>query len=442
MNISNRPRAAPAAVPADMAAHRAGIADPGCVPSGVDVRRFWSAYTVSALGSGVGAGALPLAAILILQVSDWQVSLLAVLAGVAGVAVVVPLGPFIEFHRKRPAMIGADLARFVALASVPAAAWLDVLTYPHLCLVAVTQTAATIVSNAASHPYLKTLTPAEDRARVNSRLETTTWTASTLGPPAGGLLVSATGPVASVLVDAISYLLAALGWRRIRTPEPPPPQPEQHHRRWLAEVIGGWHYIGTHPILRPLFANAQIFGGCIMASTPLIAVYLLRDLHFTPLQYGLALGIPCAAGALGSVLAPMVIRRAGLGRTLLIAGAGRCLWMSPILLAGPGPGGLALIIGADSALLLCAGIFNPAFATYRMAATSNTHLSRVVGAWAMSSKLVQPACIAGAGLLAAAAGIRTAIAVLSVALLASAVLLPWTALHSHTDNTVSEEGTR
>lgn len=75
-----------------------------------------------------------------------------------------------------------------------------------------------------------------------------------------------------------------------------------------------------------------------------------------------------------------------------------------------------------------AGVFNPAFATYRMSVTADTHLSRVVGAWAMTSKLVQPACIAAAGLLATAAGIRTAIAALSVVLLACAALLPWTAL--------------
>ena len=36
-------------------------------------------------------------------------------------------------------------------------------------------------------------------------------------------------------------------------------------------------------------------------------------------------------------------------------------------------------------------MFNPAFATYRMNVTADTHLSRVVGAWAMTGKIVQPA---------------------------------------------------
>ena len=398
---------------------------------GSDVRRFWAAYSVSALGSAVGAGALPLIAILVLHASDWQVSLLAVLAGLAGVAAAVPLGPIIEFHRKRPAMISADLIRFATLASIPATAAFGALSYGQLCAVAVVQTAAMIVSNAASNPYLKALASAAERTRVNSRLETTTWTASTLGPPVGGLLVSATSPVASVLIDAVSYLLAACGWLRIRRSEPPPPQPVGQHR-WLADTTAGWRYILHHQTLRKLYFNALAFGGCIMASSPLIAVYLLRDLHFSALQYGIALGAPCAAGALGSLLAPATIRRAGLGRTLLVSGAARCLWMSPILLAPPTTGGLVLIIAADSALLLFAGVFNPAFATYRMNVTADNHLSRVVGAWAATSKTVQPACIAAAGLLAAATSIRTAIAVLSVCLLCCAVLLPWTTLGRHT----------
>lgn len=416
--------------------HRAVVTAPGDrrpAANRRDLRRYWSAYAISALGSGVGTGALPLVAILVLHATDWQVSLLAALAGLAGVAVTLPLATWIEFARKRPAMISADLARFAALASVPAAAAAGVLSYAQLCAVAVVQTAGTIVSLAASNSYLKTLTAAGQRATVNSRLESTTWTAGTVGPPIGGLLVSWVGPLASVLADAASFLLSAFGWRRIHHREPPPPRPEREWR-WLSETVGGWQYILTHRPLALLFGNAMVFGGLVMASSPLIAVYLLRDLHFTPMEYGLALGLPCAAGVLGSLLAPVVIRRAGLTRTLLIFGAARCLWMSPILLAPATLGGLVLIIAADAALLLCAGVFNPAFATYRMGVTADSHLSRVVGAWAMTNKLVQPICIAAAGLLAAAAGIRTAIGVLAALLLTASALLPWTALRHHPDD--------
>jgi MFS family permease len=161
-----------------------------------------------------------------------------VLAGLASVVVTVPLGPWIEFHRKRPSMIAADLLRFATLAAVPVSAACGVLTYAQLCLTAVTQTAGAIVSSAAATAYVKGLVPGPRRAAVNSRLETTFWTSSTLGPPTGGLLVSVAGPLASITVDAISFALAAVGLRRIRHVEAVPPV-RTAGRHWPNETTDG-----------------------------------------------------------------------------------------------------------------------------------------------------------------------------------------------------------
>ncbi|GAA1581188.1 putative MFS family arabinose efflux permease [Actinoplanes couchii] len=192
-------------------------------------------------------------------------------------------------------------------------------------------------------------------------------------------------------------------------------------------MTAGWRHIAAHPVLRVLFVHALLFGGCIMALTPLIAILILRDLGFSPAQYGLALGVPCAAGVLGSLLAPRIIATAGLMPTLLVAGAARCLWMAVLPFAPGTPAGLVLIIGADAALLWCAGVFNPAFVTYRMQVTADGYLARVAAAWAVSSKVAQPAVIAAAGIAAAALGARIALLALAGVLLASIVILPWTA---------------
>ena len=156
---------------------------------GPDFRRLWGAYAVSELGTALAMGALPLIATLVLDSAVLQVALLSALAGVAGAALAVPLGPWIEFRRKRPVMIGADLLRFAALASIPIAALLDGLTYTQLCLVAVAQAVGGIVFTAAGGAHLKALVPAAVRGDANGRLEATFWTASTTGirrgPPSG-----------------------------------------------------------------------------------------------------------------------------------------------------------------------------------------------------------------------------------------------------------------
>src|SRR4051812_40198844 len=63
---------------------------PSPEPLSPDFRRLWTAFTVSAVGSAVGSGALPLVAVLVLDVSTFQVSLLAALSAVASAAIALP----------------------------------------------------------------------------------------------------------------------------------------------------------------------------------------------------------------------------------------------------------------------------------------------------------------------------------------------------------------
>jgi MFS family permease len=384
---------------------------------------LWGAYAVSELGTALAMGALPLIATLVLDSPVLQVSLLSALAGVAGAVLAVPLGPWIEFRRKRPVMIGADLLRFAALASIPVAAVFDRLTYTQLCLVAVAQAVGGIVFNAAGGAHLKALVPAADRGDANGRFEATFWTANSVGPPLGGVLISWLGATVTVAADSATFLLSALGIRRLRAPEPPPPV-RTPAPRWR-ELTAGWHYILTRSDLRALYFNSLVFGGCVMATAPLLAVVMLRDLGFQPWQYGLALGVPCVGGVLGSLLIRPLTRRYGERRMLLTFGAARAVWLVFLPLAGAGLTGLVIITAAQLALIVCAGAFNPTFATYRMVATADTHMSRVMSAWSISGQFIRPLFIAAGGLVAAATSARTALVVLAGLLLTSIVLLPW-----------------
>ena len=90
---------------------------------------LWSAYSISTFGTWIAFDAFSLVAILVLHAGPGQVSLLAAAGLAAGAAVAVPLGPWVEFRRKRPVMIAMDLTRFVALISVPLAFALHWLTF-------------------------------------------------------------------------------------------------------------------------------------------------------------------------------------------------------------------------------------------------------------------------------------------------------------------------
>ena len=177
---------------------------------------LWAAYAVSAYGSGLGFGAFPLIAILVLHAGPAEVSVLAAAGLAVGAAVAVPLGPWVEFRRKRPVMVAMDLTRFAALMSVPPRTRSAGSASPSCWWSRSSSAAAKIAFNAASGACLKALVRPEDLLVANGRFESTTWTATVVGPPLGGAAIGVFGPVTTVLADAVSYLLSAAGIARDR----------------------------------------------------------------------------------------------------------------------------------------------------------------------------------------------------------------------------------
>ncbi len=173
---------------------------------GRDFGWLWGACAVSTVGTRLALDAFPLIAILVLHSSEAQVSALAAAGLAVGAVIAVPLGPWVEFHRKRPVMIAMDLLRFAALMSVPAAHAFGALTFAQLIVVAVLLAAANILFTAASGACLKALVRPDDLLVANGRFETTTWTATAVGPPLGGAAIGVFGPMTTVMLDAASYL--------------------------------------------------------------------------------------------------------------------------------------------------------------------------------------------------------------------------------------------
>ncbi|MFJ2173996.1 MULTISPECIES: MFS transporter [unclassified Streptomyces] len=384
---------------------------------------LWASYAVSAYGTSLGFGAFPLMAVLVLDSGPAQVAALAAVGRAVGAVVAVPLGPWVEFRRKRPVMVAMDLTRFAALLSVPAAYALGRLGFAQLLVVSVVVAAADIAFRAASGAYLKALVPPEDLLVANSRFESTTWTATMVGPPVGGAAIGVFGPVTTLVVDAVSHLLSALGIRAIGGTEPRPERAGAPRLR-AGDLAEGWRRILAHPVLRPLFFNSIVVNGLIMVSSPLLAVLLLRDLGFAPWQYGLVFAVPCIGGLIGSRLAHRLVARFGQHRVMLISGALRACWPVGLAFVQPGVPGIVLIIAVQLGLVTCCGVFNPVLATYRLDHTDPGRVARTLTAWSVGSSAAIAALTALWGLLAAVTGPRTAIAAAGVLLLATPLLLP------------------
>jgi MFS family permease len=382
---------------------------------------FWGAYAASAFGTRLAFDAFPLIAILALDAGPTEVSLLAATGLAVGAVVAVPLGSWLEFRRKRPVMIAMDLLRFAALLSVPAAFALGLLGFTHLLVVSIIVGTADIAFAAASGAFLKALVPREDLLVANGRLESTAWTATALGPPLGGVAIGLFGPVTTVVADAVSYLLSALGLRAIGGGEP---RPVRTGAPRAGDLLEGWRHILRHPALRPLFFNTVLVNGLVMATSPLLAVLMLGDLGFAPWQYGLAFAVPCVGGLVGARLAPALVTRFGRHRVLVAVGTARACWLGGLAFVQPGIAGLVLVMAVELGIITCFGVFNPVFATYRLEQVPSDLVVRALSAWSVTSKASIAVLTALWGLLAAFTGPRAAIGVAGLLMLATPFLLP------------------
>jgi MFS family permease len=384
---------------------------------------LWAAYAASAYGSGLGFGAFSVVAITVLHAGSAEVAALSSSGLAIGALLAVPLGPWMEFRAKRPVMIAMDVIRFATLASVPLAYWLGALSFAQLLAVSVVAAAAKIAFTAASGAYLKTIVPADGLLVAASRFESTTWSATIVGPPLGGAAIGLLGPVTTMVADAVSYLLSALGVTAIREPERHPIRLATAGRRWK-DIVEGWRHILSHQTLRRFLVNAALVNGLIMATEPLLSVLMLAQLKFPVWEYGLAFAGPCVGGLIGSRLARRFASRWGERTVLRVFGALRACWPLWLVFIRPGVAGLVIVMATEIGLITCVSIFNPVLSTYRLTNTDADRQARVLSAWSITTSTSIAVITVLWGLLAQLTSPRAAIAIAGILLLGTPFLLP------------------
>ncbi|MGW4212387.1 MFS transporter [Lentzea sp. NPDC004789] len=381
-------------------------------------RWLWSAYAVSTYGTWIAFGAFPLIAVQVLHSTAFAVSLLEA-AGLAVAAVVaLPFGPWVDRRAKRPVMIAMDLVRFLAMASVPVAHFCDLLSFGQLLAVSVVSGTASIAFTAASGAYLKHLVRGDRLLVANGRFEGTSWVATAAGPPLGGALVGLLGPVVTVLANAVSYLLSALGILCIRGSDVASPEAAR-----VPGFLSGRRFILGDRVLRRLFLNSVLVSGLIMAAVPVLSVLLLGEYHFPAWQYGLAFGVPALGGFVGARLSAPLCTRYGSHRVMIVSGWLRSFFPLGLALVRPGVAGLLTVIVVEGLLITCMGVFNPILATERLQRTPADRVAQVLTTWSVSGKLVQAALMVIWGGLATLTSPLAAITLSCLFLLATPLLL-------------------
>src|SRR3954467_5859360 len=156
-----------------------------------DFRRLWIGETVSHFGTAISQLALPLVAILTLHASTFQVGLLTAVELSAFLFVGLPAGAWVDRMRFRLVLIVNDVARALALASIPLAAALDGLTIVQLYAVALVTSVSTVFFDVAYQSYLPELVTREELVEGNAKLQASESVSQIAGPGVGGVLLQA-----------------------------------------------------------------------------------------------------------------------------------------------------------------------------------------------------------------------------------------------------------
>jgi len=388
-----------------------------------DFNRLWTARAISQFGSDIGAVAIPLVAVTVLDASTLQLSVLAAVSAIAVAAFAFPLGTFVEFRSKRPLMIATDIIRFITMLSIPASAFFELLTFSQLCVVAVLNAVCQIAFASASQAHLRALVAAEQLVDANGRLESTTWASLTVGRSFGGVVIAAITATGALILDACSFLISAFAVSRIRTPEPTPPKREPTDPK-LRQVLGGLSFVRRDPVLRRILANWIVFAGASGMAFPISTAFYLRDLGFTAWEYGLLMGVPSIGGFIGARLVRRTVARFGPIRTLWITGVLRGPWYFVIALAAPGTAGLVLCGVAFGTQLFFSSISNSAMTSYRQLQTPVDLQARVATLWSFATTVSQPVFMLIGGTVATLTGNQTALIIAAAVMSLAVLLLP------------------
>jgi len=278
---------------------------------GREFNLFWAGQAVSTVGDRITVFVVPTVMIFLLEASALEVGIVA-MAQYLGIPLLGPIaGVLVDRWDKRRTMLMCDFIRLAAVAAIPVAYWLDVLSTPLLFFCVALISAATIFFNVGYLVAVPATVAPRHLVGAYSRLEGTGSVAEVAGPSIAAGLYHALGMVA-LLVDAASYLVSAVCFKYMR---PWGETTIQHGSVWTRLTVG-FRLNWADPVLRRVVVAAVILnsGGPIFVTVLPVLAY--RGLGLSVGDFGVAMSIAAAGAVVGALIAPRISDRFGTGRTM------------------------------------------------------------------------------------------------------------------------------
>lgn len=342
--------------------------------------KYWTAATISSLGSAATTVALPVLVVRQLSASNFQVGLVNAAQLVPYLAVGLFAGVFIDRWRRQPLLIWTGIGSAVLLGLIPALWVLGWLTLPMLMAILVGFGCLNVFAVAGTQSFLPAVVSRSGLFRANARLDQSDAVSQTLGPAVGGALVAALGAPLIVLVDAVSYVAYAVLIGRIRVVEPA--RGEQGRQRGIgAEIKAGMAWVYRHATLAPMSISTHVWFIGNNALLTVLSPFALRQLGMSSLLFGLLFATMGVATLTGALVSARVGEVLAVGPTIVVCRIGYAVAVVVVaVIAGAGIDPSVATVMLFVALGIwgfVSGVENPNEMGYRQIVTPSEFLGRV-----------------------------------------------------------------
>ncbi|MFM8794863.1 MAG: MFS transporter [Acidimicrobiales bacterium] len=282
--------------------------------------RQFAASTVSNLGDGANAAAMPLLAA---RLTD-DVRLIASVSFVSMLPWLVlslPAGVLIDRWRRTSVMIAAEWTRAVMYLSLAALVATDLLRIWTLLVFLLVIGCAEVFYDMTAQAFLPAIVPADRLERANGLLYSAEIVCNGfIGLPLGTWLFV----IASAVpfgINGASFALAAVlvaGIAR-RLPDDRAAHADDGRRRFMTELADGMRWLLAHRNLRTLAILLGVTNAAMMFGESILVKFAFRELGLDERGFGILLALSSAGAIVGGLLGHRIAGRLGITASLVTA---------------------------------------------------------------------------------------------------------------------------
>lgn len=342
-----------------------------------DFLNVWAAESISQFGSQISIFAIPLIAAITLDATPLEMGILSAAGPAPRLAIGFIAGAWADRLPRRPIMIATDAGRMLASAMIPITALSGNLSFAVLLTIAVITGMQSVFFDSAWAALLPNMVRKSQLTDATSKLMGSASLAQIVGPALGGLIVGLVGGPPAMWIPVITFAVSAWFLLRVRTPEIRPDRSVDASSMWM-EVREGFTEMWREPVVRALINSSMVlnFGGLIFLSV--YVLFMANDLGLSSQGMGLVFASGGAGALVGTIVAPLIANRIGVGRSILVGAIAFGVSNLPVPLAFYFPEiALEAVVIAETGAWLSLMVFNVNLFALRQAMTPDKLRGRI-----------------------------------------------------------------